>query len=72
MTLDDRRPLGMTIADALVSAHKPVKERSFTRVSGKRNTLMAVTSIDAMMYGGISIVVLIGVLAIGMGMVAGK
>jgi len=42
------------------------------RVSEKRNTLMAATSIDAMMYGGISIVVLIGVLAIGMGMAAGK
>jgi len=33
---------------------------------------MVATSIDAMMYGGISIVVLIGVLAIGMGIVAGK
>jgi len=34
--------------------------------------MMAVALIDAMMYGGISIVVLIGVLAIGMGMGAEK
>lgn len=34
--------------------------------------MMAVTLIDAMLYGGILIFGLAGVLAMGMGMVAGK
>ncbi len=34
--------------------------------------MMAVTFIDALMYGGILIFCLMGVLAMGMGMVAGK
>ena len=34
--------------------------------------MMAVTLIDAMLYGGIVIVGLVRVLAMGMGMVAGK
>ena len=38
----------------------------------RRNTMMAVALIDAVMYGGILIFCLVGVLAMGMGMVAGK
>ena len=34
--------------------------------------MIAITSINAMMFAGVSIVVLVGVLAMGMGMVAGK
>ena len=33
--------------------------------------MIAVVSIDAMLFGGISTVVFVGVLAMGMGMVAG-
>jgi hypothetical protein len=39
---------------------------------GRRNTMMAVTFIDALLYGGILIFCLMGVLTMGMGMVAGK
>ena len=34
--------------------------------------MIAITSINAMMFAGVSIVVLVGVLAMSMGMVAGK
>lgn len=40
--------------------------------SGRRNTMIAIASINAMMFAGVSIVVLVGVLAMSMGMVAGK
>ena len=42
------------------------------KFSGRRNTMMAVTLINAMLYAGILIVVLVGVLTMGMEMVAGK
>jgi hypothetical protein len=34
--------------------------------------MMTITSINAVMYAGVSIVVFVGVLAMGMGIVAGK
>ena len=50
-----------------METHKTQWTRTFYKVLGKEDTVMAATSIDAMMYGGISIAVLIGVLAMGIG-----
>jgi len=43
-----------------------------TKFSGRRNSMTAIALINTLMYAGISIVVFVGALAMGMGMVAGK
>jgi hypothetical protein len=40
--------------------------------SGRRNTMTTVALINGMLSAGVSIAVLVGVLAMGMGIVAGK
>ena len=40
--------------------------------SGKGNTMNAVVLLDGILYAGISIILFVGVLTMGMGVVAGK
>jgi len=46
----------------------PVQEAMVTTFSGKRNAMMAIPLIDDMLYAGISIVVFVGLVAMGMRM----
>ena len=50
----------------------PVQQVKVTTFFGKRNTMTVIPLIDDILYAGISIVVIVGVVARGKGMVVGK
>jgi hypothetical protein len=42
------------------------------RGGGRGNTMMTIALIDGILYAGVSIVVFVGILTMGMGVVAGR
>lgn len=55
-----------------IGFNSPCEVSQDEKFSGKGNTMNTVVLLDGILYAGISIIVFVGVLTMGMGVVAGK